>query len=126
MNIHESLGRREVLRRIGLAGVAVPVVGLLGTACDDKGDEAAAAEVVTGGEGGSQTVANSAGTAGAAATAAPQQAVDLVALGARELTHPASLDPSARSRNPLVRARAIRWGGAPAIRQRPGPRGAAQ
>ncbi|MCA9847661.1 MAG: nitrite reductase, copper-containing [Dehalococcoidia bacterium] len=88
MNIHESLGRREVLRRIGLAGVAVPVVGLLGTACDDKGDEAAAAEVVTGGEGGSQTVANSAGTAGAAATAAPQQAVDLDYLPNPEVAPP--------------------------------------
>lgn len=80
-----SVGRRAVLRRIGLAGIAVPVVGVLGACTDSRGTVASARTTPTAGA----TIAAAGAGAGAEpTTAATQQAVDLPYLPNPEVAAP--------------------------------------
>jgi nitrite reductase (NO-forming) len=87
-NMNEAVGRREILRRIGLAGVALPAVGLLGAACSGDKTPANNGERIMSltPSAGSQLVENTAPVTPAAA--APAQAVDLPYLPNPEVAPP--------------------------------------
>ncbi|MGE3857050.1 MAG: copper-containing nitrite reductase [Dehalococcoidia bacterium] len=66
-----DLGRRRLLRTLGLLGVSVPVAGVLGTACTQESKGASPRKTAE------PVVARVAGGGGSTAAAAPAQAVDL-------------------------------------------------
>lgn len=85
-HMNDSVDRREVLRRIGLAGMALPVVGVLG-ACTDKRGTATSARITP-------TAGATGAMSGSATTGAPEQntvvnqAVDLPYLPNPEVAPP--------------------------------------
>lgn len=89
--MNDSVGRREVLRRMGLAGMAVPMVGVLGVACTDQrgSKETGTAAVATVGATISAPGAGESPTQSAPAT---QQAVDLPYLPNPEVAAPITRD----------------------------------
>jgi len=85
-NMNEAVGRREVLRRIGLAGVALPAAGLLGVACSGEETPSAGERIMS-----LTPAAGSQLTSSAPATQAPStpgQAVDLPYLPNPEVAPP--------------------------------------
>ncbi|MCK9487736.1 MAG: copper-containing nitrite reductase [Dehalococcoidia bacterium] len=88
MNMQKAVGRREVLRRIGLAGAAVPVVGLLGAACTDTERTTRAPRVRATPASG----ANAAAPANGVPIVATQSAVDLPYLPVPEMFPPIDRD----------------------------------
>ena len=86
--MNEAVGRRELLRRIGLAGVALPAVGLLGAACNGEESPSAGERIMNlTPTAGSQLTSSMPATQTAAA---PAQAVDLPYLPNPEVAPPIS------------------------------------